>query len=64
MAQAVSRWLLATEARVRARICLCGICCVQIGTETGLFLNYLVFPGQHHSTIAPYSSVTAPWDVQ
>jgi hypothetical protein len=56
MAQAVSRWPLTAEARVNP----CGICGGQSGTGAG-FLRVLRFPLQiYHSTIAPYSSITAP----
>jgi hypothetical protein len=60
MAQAVSRWPLRVEARVRARVSPCGICDGQIFTGTGFSLCSSVFPCQHNSTIAPYSSITAP----
>jgi hypothetical protein len=59
MAQAVSRWPLTAEARVRARVNPCGICGGQSGTGQVLS-EYFGFPCKYHSTIAPYSSVTAP----
>jgi hypothetical protein len=60
MAQAVSRWPLTAEVRVRARVNPCGICGGQSGTGPG-FLRVLRLPLQiYHSTIAPYSSITAP----
>jgi hypothetical protein len=60
MAQAVSRWPLTAEARVRARVNPCGICGGQSGTGQ-VFSKYFGFPLQiYHSTIAPYSSITAP----
>jgi hypothetical protein len=61
MAQAVSRWLLTADARVRARVSICGICSGQNGTGTGFFSEFFGFPCQYHSTIAPYSS--APHEV-
>jgi hypothetical protein len=64
MAQAVSRWSFTAEARVRARVNACGICGGQSGTGQ-VFLRVLRFPLQiYHSTIAPYSSITAPWGVR
>jgi hypothetical protein len=59
MAQAVSRWPLTAEARVRARVVPCGICGGQSGTGQ-VFSEYFGFPCKYHSTIAPYSSITAP----
>jgi hypothetical protein len=51
MAQAVSRWPLTAEARVRARVNPCGICGGQSGTGPGFF-RVLRFPLQiYHSTI-------------
>jgi hypothetical protein len=63
MAQAVSRWPLTAEARVRTRVNPCGICGGQSGTGQ-VFSEYFVFPCKYHSTIAPYSSITAPWGVR
>jgi hypothetical protein len=51
-AQVVSRRPLTTEARVRARVNLCGICGGQSGTGTGFCPSSSVFPCQYHSTVA------------
>jgi hypothetical protein len=59
MAQAVSRWPVTAEARVRARVNPCRICGGQSGTGQ-VFSEYFGFPYKYHSTIAPYSSITAP----
>jgi hypothetical protein len=59
MAQAVSRWPLTAEARVRARVNPCGICGGQSGTGQ-VFSEFFGFPCKYHSTIASYSSITAP----
>jgi hypothetical protein len=59
MAQAVSRWPLTVEARVRARVNPCGICGGQSGTGQ-VFSEYFGFPCKYHSAIAPYASITAP----
>ena len=53
MAQAVSRRPLTAEARVRSRVCPCGICGGQSGTGTGFSTSTLVFSCQFHSTGAP-----------
>jgi hypothetical protein len=60
MAQAVSRWHLTAEARVRAQVDPSGICGGQSGTGAGFSPSSSVFPCQYHSVIAPYSSITAP----
>jgi hypothetical protein len=44
MAQAVSRWPLAAEAWVRARVDPCGIYGGQSGTEAGFSPSSSVFP--------------------
>jgi hypothetical protein len=53
MAQVVSRRLVTAEARVRARVNLCGICVGQSGTGTGFSLEFFGFPlSICHSTVA------------
>jgi hypothetical protein len=59
MAQAVNRWPLTAEARVRAPVDPCGICSGQSGTGADFSPRYSVFSCQYHSTIAPYSCITA-----
>jgi hypothetical protein len=53
MTQAVSRRPPTAEARVRSRVCPCGICGGQSGTGTGFSPSSSVFPRQFHSTGAP-----------
>jgi hypothetical protein len=53
MPQAVSRWPLTAEARVRARVNLRGIYGGQSGTGTGFFPRVLrFFLSVYHSTVA------------
>jgi hypothetical protein len=53
MVQAVSRRPLTAEARVRSRVCPCGIYGGQSGTGTGFSPSTSVSPCQFHSTGAP-----------
>jgi hypothetical protein len=63
MAQAVSHWPLTAEAQVCAQVDPCGICGGQSGTGL-VFIRVLWFShANHHSSIAPYSSITATWGV-
>jgi hypothetical protein len=55
VAQAVSRWPLTTDARLRARAGSCWTCGGQSGTGTGCPPSSSVFPCQYHSTVAVYS---------
>jgi hypothetical protein len=57
-AQAVSRRPLNTDARVRSRISLCGICGGQSCTGTGFSPSTSIFPCQFHSTGAPLQGKT------
>jgi hypothetical protein len=50
IAQAVRRWLLIVEARVRSKGSPCEICCSQSGTGTSLSPIPSVFPCQYHSS--------------
>jgi hypothetical protein len=61
IAQAVSRWLPAAEARVRARVRSCGICGGQSGTVAG-FLRVLWFPlPTFIPPISPQSPASINW---
>jgi hypothetical protein len=57
MTQAVSRRLLAMEARVRIQVSQCGICGGQSGTETGFSPSPSILPCQYYSTAVRYSLV-------
>jgi hypothetical protein len=58
MAQAVSRWPLTAEARVRSQVSPCGICGGQSDPGTDFFLEYFGFPRQLHSTGSPLQGKT------
>jgi hypothetical protein len=60
MAQAVTIWPLTAEARVLARISLCGNCGGQSGTGTGFSPMSLVFVCQYHPTVALCTHVSTP----
>jgi hypothetical protein len=51
MAQAVSRWPLTAEDRVRAHVDPCGICDGQSGIGAGFSPSSSVFPCQYHSAL-------------
>jgi hypothetical protein len=58
MAQAVSRWSLTAEARVRSQVNPCGICVGKSGTGTCFSPSTLVFPCQFYFTGAPVHGKT------
>ena len=58
MAQAVSRWPVTAEARVRSRVSPCGICGGQSCSGTGFSTSTSVFPCQFHFTGAPSQGKT------
>jgi hypothetical protein len=59
MVQAVSRWPLTAESRVRARVNACGICGGQSGIGTGFSLSSSVFPCQYHSTVVLHIQISS-----
>jgi hypothetical protein len=58
MAQAVSRWPLNAETRVRARLSPCGISGEQSATGTGFSPRSSVLPCQYHSTVALHAHLS------
>jgi hypothetical protein len=56
MAQAVSRWPVTAEARVRLWVSHVGFAVDKEALEL-VFVRVLVFLCQYHSTVAPYSYV-------
>jgi hypothetical protein len=59
MAQAVTRWRLIAEVRIRARVSPCGICGGQNGTRICFSISYLDFTFKYHSTMALKAYVSA-----
>jgi hypothetical protein len=60
MPQSVSRWSFTAEVRVRAQVSPCGIVVDEVALGRFLF-EFFGFPSaSHHSTNAPYLSVTDP----
>jgi hypothetical protein len=63
MAQAVSHRPLIAEALVRRRVCPCGICGGQSGTETGCSSTSFAFPCQYYSAVALHIHIISGWTI-
>jgi hypothetical protein len=64
IAQAISRWFLTAETRVRRQVGQCGICFGQSDTGTVLSRVLRFYLGQYHFTAAPYSFIYNLWNGQ
>jgi hypothetical protein len=59
MAHAVSHRPVAAEVRIRALVIPCGICGVQSGTGTGIYMSSSVLSCHYHSTVAIYTHMSS-----